>query len=383
MSRPLFGTSLPLPSLLAASCYYFFIAVLIPIRLVPTVFGQQFSATCYAPDGTPASDGSYMPCSFSGGASMCCPTNDTNSNGNNGDPRSGGGGSRDTCTEGGLCIGQSDGKTRRGYCTDQSWKSSACVSICTNSSVRFTSSPPLFIWSNVPPTNSPPSLITGGRILQRRRHPQLLPQRAERVLLRGRQHDLLRHVLRPHLGRLRHRDAVHGRLDGVRNVHPERERRRHPRAAQRCRARGPVDGREDRRGHRRRGRRPGHHRRGVGAGVPRKAAAAEAEAERQDGRGRGGGQSGEYQRYRRSGGGGRCRWRRGQEVLVHGRGSDVAHQGLGVGGTGPREDARRAGRGGRPVRGPRHGYHDWGQAGAWGHLRIGGGPRHGGVGGRE
>ncbi|KAK8023062.1 hypothetical protein PG991_006943 [Apiospora marii] len=103
------------------------------------VFGQQFSATCYAPDGTPASDGSYMPCSFSGGASMCCPTNGTSTNGNNGDPRSNGG-SRDTCTEGGLCIGQSDGKTRRGYCTDQSWKSSACVNICTNSSAGGSSS---------------------------------------------------------------------------------------------------------------------------------------------------------------------------------------------------------------------------------------------------
>ncbi|KAK7991804.1 hypothetical protein PG996_013184 [Apiospora saccharicola] len=131
MSRPLFGISLPLPSsLLAVASYYCF--VLIPICLVPTVFGQQFSATCYAPDGTAASDGSYMPCNFNGGASMCCPTNGTsNGNGSNGDPRSGGG-SRDTCTEGGLCIRQSDGKTRRGYCTDQSWKSSACVSICTN-----------------------------------------------------------------------------------------------------------------------------------------------------------------------------------------------------------------------------------------------------------
>ncbi|KAK8069719.1 hypothetical protein PG994_006335 [Apiospora phragmitis] len=103
-----------------------------------TLFGQQFSTTCYAPDGTAASDGSYMPCNFSGGASMCCPTNSTNTNGNSGDPRSGG--SRDTCTEGGLCIGQSDGKTRRGYCTDQSWKSSACVDICTNSSAGGSSS---------------------------------------------------------------------------------------------------------------------------------------------------------------------------------------------------------------------------------------------------
>ncbi|KAK8045286.1 hypothetical protein PG993_005310 [Apiospora rasikravindrae] len=130
MSRPLFGISLPLPLLLVS----FF--VLIPIRVVPLVFGQQFSATCYAPDGTAASDGSYMPCNFSGGASMCCPTNSSSSsNTNGGDPRSGGGGgSRDTCTEGGLCIGQSDGKTRRGYCTDQSWKSSACVSICTDPS---------------------------------------------------------------------------------------------------------------------------------------------------------------------------------------------------------------------------------------------------------
>lgn len=149
MSRPLFGTFLLLPSLLAASSYYYYycflIVVLIPTRLVPTVFGQQFSATCYAPDGTAASDGSYMPCSFSGGVSMCCPTNGTSTNGNGGDPRSGGG-SRDTCTEGGLCIGQSDGKTRRGYCTDQSWKSSACVSICTNPNVSLANSPLFLLW---------------------------------------------------------------------------------------------------------------------------------------------------------------------------------------------------------------------------------------------
>ncbi|KAK8084995.1 hypothetical protein PG997_006266 [Apiospora hydei] len=134
MSRPPYGIFLPLPLLLAS----FF--VLIPIRVVPLVFGQQFSATCYAPDGTPASDGSYIPCNFSGGASMCCPTNSSSTNGNGGDPRSGGGGSRDSCTEGGLCIGQSDGKTRRGYCTDQSWKSSACVNICTNPSAGGSSS---------------------------------------------------------------------------------------------------------------------------------------------------------------------------------------------------------------------------------------------------
>ncbi|KAK7942820.1 uncharacterized protein PG986_011933 [Apiospora aurea] len=136
MSRPPYGISLPLPLLLAS----FF--VLIPIRVVPLVFGQQFSATCYAPDGTPASDGSYIPCNFSDGASMCCPTNSSSSssNGNGGDPRSGGGGSRDSCTEGGLCIGQYDGKTRRGYCTDQSWKSSACVNICTDPSAGGSSS---------------------------------------------------------------------------------------------------------------------------------------------------------------------------------------------------------------------------------------------------
>ncbi|KAK7975982.1 hypothetical protein PG989_014445 [Apiospora arundinis] len=146
MSRPLFGNPFLLPILPSSSIRSFasFLAILVLIRvpILPTAFGQQqFSQTCYAPDGTAASDGSYMPCSFSGAVSMCCPTNSSgNGNGgNSGDPRTSGG-SRDTCTEGGLCIGQADGKTRRGYCTDQSWKSSACVNICTNPSAGGSSS---------------------------------------------------------------------------------------------------------------------------------------------------------------------------------------------------------------------------------------------------
>lgn len=114
------------------------------------------SATCYAPDGTAAASGAYLPCNYGAGvsASMCCASN--------GDMRS----RRDTCTAGGLCLA-TDGSTQRGYCTDPTWKNPACLSLCVDGNASlvsplllllFLSDIPLFVFAvhTTPPLKKSP-----------------------------------------------------------------------------------------------------------------------------------------------------------------------------------------------------------------------------------
>ena len=76
---------------------------------------------CWAPDGkTKADNETYVACNKlgihqDGVHSSCC-----NLDGKN----------RDTCDPTGLCL--NDGVFFRGYCTDQSWDSPACINICTD-----------------------------------------------------------------------------------------------------------------------------------------------------------------------------------------------------------------------------------------------------------
>ena len=70
-------------------------------------------STCYYPNGDIAPN--YKPCSSTedGSISVCCEL------------------STSVCTTKGLCFG-SDGYMYRGGCTDQSWKSESCPSVCAN-----------------------------------------------------------------------------------------------------------------------------------------------------------------------------------------------------------------------------------------------------------
>lgn len=78
---------------------------------------------CWAPDGeTLADNTTYVPCNKlgitqEGVYSSCCNLD--------GKP-----GERDLCTTTGLCL--NGGVLSRGYCTDQSWDSAACVNVCTD-----------------------------------------------------------------------------------------------------------------------------------------------------------------------------------------------------------------------------------------------------------
>ncbi|KAK3984224.1 hypothetical protein QBC44DRAFT_385925 [Cladorrhinum sp. PSN332] len=78
--------------------------------------------TCYAPDGSTIANASlFSPCNRLGitqanAHSSCCQLG--------GDPPE----SRDLCAITGLCL--NNGIVRRGFCTDPSWKSPACVKVC-------------------------------------------------------------------------------------------------------------------------------------------------------------------------------------------------------------------------------------------------------------
>jgi hypothetical protein len=79
--------------------------------------------SCWAPDGaTKADNTTYVPCNKlgieqHGVFSSCCQLD--------GKPEE-----RDLCTTRGLCL--RNGVTSRGYCTDKTWKSAACVNVCTS-----------------------------------------------------------------------------------------------------------------------------------------------------------------------------------------------------------------------------------------------------------
>lgn len=84
--------------------------------------------TCFAPDGVTVADNeTYVPCNKlgitqQGVHSSCCkldgPADD-----------------RDLCASTGLCI--NNGVVNRGYCTDRTWQSPACVNVCAEPKVFF------------------------------------------------------------------------------------------------------------------------------------------------------------------------------------------------------------------------------------------------------
>lgn len=99
--------------------------------LAPSVATAQ-EVECWAPDGeTRADNTTYVPCNKlgiqqEGVYSSCCNLD--------GKP-----GSRDLCTTTGLCLNGS--VLSRGYCTDKTWDSPACVNVCTDEDVSLMSPP--------------------------------------------------------------------------------------------------------------------------------------------------------------------------------------------------------------------------------------------------
>ncbi|KAI0858797.1 hypothetical protein F4860DRAFT_286332 [Xylaria cubensis] len=80
---------------------------------------------CWAPDGkTLADNETVVPCNKLGiqqeGVYSSCCRLDGDAN------------QRDYCTTSGLCLSTFDGVLRREYCTDKTWKSPACVNVCTD-----------------------------------------------------------------------------------------------------------------------------------------------------------------------------------------------------------------------------------------------------------
>ncbi|OLN96434.1 hypothetical protein CCHL11_00678 [Colletotrichum chlorophyti] len=80
--------------------------------------GVAQGASCYAPNGDLANNETYVPCNKlginqAGVFSSCCALD--------GPPEQ-----RDICSSSGLCINR-QGQPQRGFCTDKTWKSKACV----------------------------------------------------------------------------------------------------------------------------------------------------------------------------------------------------------------------------------------------------------------
>ncbi|KAF2970092.1 hypothetical protein GQX73_g3419 [Xylaria multiplex] len=103
---------------------------IISLLLALTSFSQLIVADevrCWAPDGkTLADNETVVPCNKlgiqqDGVYSSCCRLDGDASQ-------------RDYCTTSGLCLSTLDGVLRREYCTDKTWKSSACVNVCTDPS---------------------------------------------------------------------------------------------------------------------------------------------------------------------------------------------------------------------------------------------------------
>ncbi|KAI0426009.1 hypothetical protein F5Y09DRAFT_351710 [Xylaria sp. FL1042] len=100
----------------------------IGLLLLATSFTWRAAADevqCWAPDGkTLADNETVVPCNKlgiqqEGVYSSCCRLD--------GDAKQ-----RDYCTTSGLCLSTLDGVLRREYCTDKTWKSPACVNVCTD-----------------------------------------------------------------------------------------------------------------------------------------------------------------------------------------------------------------------------------------------------------
>lgn len=123
----------PLPSTLHLH-HLLALLFLTTVRKVQADHTTEDSIVCYAPDGVSIANKSFAPCNRlgitqSGVHSSCCQLNlDSLAVG-----------TRDLCTATGLCL--NDGVIRRGFCTDKTWKSSACVKVCDNVNVF---PPPLF-----------------------------------------------------------------------------------------------------------------------------------------------------------------------------------------------------------------------------------------------
>lgn len=97
----------------------------VALGLVTHVSAQEVS--CYAPDGSVANNETYVPCNKlgitqSGVFSSCCALD-------------GPADERDICSSSGLCINKQQ-QPQRGFCTDKTWKSKACVNICMDEAVR-------------------------------------------------------------------------------------------------------------------------------------------------------------------------------------------------------------------------------------------------------
>lgn len=141
------------------------------ITIIPTLLisahtvSAQGQVTCFAPDGVTVADNeTYVPCNKlgitqQGVHSSCCrldgPAQD-----------------RDLCASTGLCI--NDGIIKRGYCTDKTWKSPACVNVCTDPNVcAFLNSPS----SHYPPVTNDMVCCSVGRIMDRISRNDLLHRR--------------------------------------------------------------------------------------------------------------------------------------------------------------------------------------------------------------
>ncbi|KAL0943309.1 uncharacterized protein CTRU02_201195 [Colletotrichum truncatum] len=89
------------------------------LGLAMGISAQEVS--CYAPNGDVANNLTYVPCNKLGITqrgvfSSCCALD--------GPPDE-----RDICSTSGLCINRQS-QPQRGFCTDPTWKSKACVSVC-------------------------------------------------------------------------------------------------------------------------------------------------------------------------------------------------------------------------------------------------------------
>ncbi|KAI1260071.1 hypothetical protein F5Y18DRAFT_407332 [Xylariaceae sp. FL1019] len=99
--------------------------LLFAVSFGPLVLAQYDG--CYAPDGkTLADNETIVPCNklgiYSEGVQSSCCRLDGDED------------KRDRCTTRGLCqnIGDGYSTVRRGFCTDKTWQSDACINICTD-----------------------------------------------------------------------------------------------------------------------------------------------------------------------------------------------------------------------------------------------------------
>ncbi|KAM7200397.1 hypothetical protein V8F20_005374 [Naviculisporaceae sp. PSN 640] len=108
---------------LLATLPYLSVTIIPSLVIDAHTVSAQGQVTCFAPDGVTVADNeTYVPCNKlgitqQGVHSSCCRLD-------------GAAQDRDLCASTGLCI--NDGIVKRGYCTDKTWKSPACVNVCTD-----------------------------------------------------------------------------------------------------------------------------------------------------------------------------------------------------------------------------------------------------------